>query len=604
MSRSRSWSTIAAVSALTLLTVGFGAGCASDTGTAPADLHPPNQMEKAAALIRPAIAAIDMHVSGYVLDELGNVFNDGKPYEIDGTCTGFVVNPDGYIATAGHCVDIGPGSESFRDNYVQMAALEAHERRPQVSAEDFYAFGSKNWAVEGDSKGSPLDLKVAVQVGGGKTDPLPARVVDYRALGQGDVALLKVEAHALAAAELATDADVRIGDQVLAVGYPASTDLVTDRSAEPSNKEGAVSSKKTSGSVPVYEISAAVSPGMSGGPTVGSDGRVVGVNSFLIRGESQPFNFIAPAAGLTELLKRNGVQPALAPVDTTYRDGLSAFYAGRYTTAISDFDKVLALSPGHAKAGEMKTSAAQMRDKFGDWGSPSTDYKRWYVIGGSAAAAVLAAAGLVLLVLRRRRRGTVALAAPPATNPDLRFESAGPGGAAGTPGSQYGAGPGAPGNPDPQYGPPNYGAQTPNPAGARYGAATLNPGGAQSASPGHGAATLDPAGARSASVQGADSDSAGARFVPSPYGFTDPKPAVAESEWSAAGSAGPVSTVAQSESAGPDAAASSPAGAQTVPSEGGTAGQPLSSAGHAFCGSCGTRAEAGQKFCRTCGQAL
>ncbi|MBB5911607.1 S1-C subfamily serine protease [Nocardia transvalensis] len=415
MSRAWSWLRIVGVSALSLVVVGVGAGCSSRSGTAPAELHPPNQMEKAAALIRPAIASLDMRVRGYVLDELGNVFNDGEPYEVEATCTGFVVNPDGYIATAGHCVDIGPGSESFRDNYIQMAAVEAHNRRPQVGADEFYEFGSKNWTVEGDAKGSPLDLQAAVRIGG-KGDALPARVVDYRALGQGDVALLKVEAHALASAELTTDTDVRIGDQVLAVGYPASTDKVTDRSAEPSNKEGAVSSKKTQGSVPVYEISAAVSPGMSGGPTVGGDGRVIGVNSFLIRGESQPFNFIAPATGLSELLKRNGVQPALAAVDTSYRAGLTEFYDGRYTAAIADFDKVLALSPNHAKASEMKTSAAQMRDKFGDWGDSSTDTARWYLIGGIAGAALLILIAVLVVLrlrLRSRRRGVVTLEAPP-----------------------------------------------------------------------------------------------------------------------------------------------------------------------------------------------
>ena len=236
------------------------------------------------------------------------------------SCSGFVVNPDGYIATAGHCVDVGP--EGFRDDYIQHAAAEANTNRPSVSVDDFYQFGSMNWTVEGQTKGSPIDLQVLVHLGGDpNSEPLPARVVDYRSLGQGDVALLKVEAHDLPSSQLVTDQDVRIGDQVLSVGYPASTDLVTDQSAEPSNKEGAISSKKTQGSVPVYEISAAVSPGMSGGPTVSTDGRVMGVNSSTIRGESQPFNFIAPASNLAELMKRNGVESTLAPVDRSTATG-------------------------------------------------------------------------------------------------------------------------------------------------------------------------------------------------------------------------------------------------------------------------------------------
>ena len=401
---------IAAFSAMSLLLVGVGTACSSaESGSPPAELPPPNQLEKSAALIRPAIVSIDLHASGYVIDEQGNVFNNGDPYVLDGSCSGFVVNPDGYIATAGHCVDVGP--EGFRDDYIQHAAAEANTNRPSVSVDDFYQFGSMNWTVEGQTKGSPIDLQVLVHLGGDpNSEPLPARVVDYRSLGQGDVALLKVEAHDLPSSQLVTDQDVRIGDQVLSVGYPASTDLVTDQSAEPSNKEGAISSKKTQGSVPVYEISAAVSPGMSGGPTVSTDGRVMGVNSFTIRGESQPFNFIAPASNLAELMKRNGVESTLAPVDQVYRDGLTAFYAGRYTEAITDFDKVASLSPGHVRATEMKTTATQMRDKYGDWGVPKTDREMWYFIGAGIAAAVAVAMATMVILHRRRRRTTAAAA--------------------------------------------------------------------------------------------------------------------------------------------------------------------------------------------------
>ncbi|MBD0323314.1 MAG: trypsin-like peptidase domain-containing protein [Aldersonia sp.] len=444
MSRRRLRTKIAACSALPLLLVGAGTACSTeDAAGPPADLQPPNQLEKSASLIRPAIVSLQMHMTGYVFDEQGNIFNQGNPYEMDGTCSGFVVNPDGYVATAGHCVDAGP--EGFRNEFIEAAALEAHANRPSVSVEEFYNFGVLNWRVEGFTAGSPLDVQIGVYPGGDpKSDPLPARVVDFRSLGQGDVALLKVEANDLPSAVLATDTDVRIGDQVMAVGYPAATDLVTDQSAESSNKEGAISSKKTQGSVPVYEISAAVSPGMSGGPTVATDGRVLGVNSFRIVGESQPFNFIAPSAGLTELLRRNGVQSALGPVDTTYRDGLAAFYDGRYTAAIANFDKVIALVPQHAKAVEMKTQATQRHEKYGDWGVPTSDERTWYIIGGGIAAALIVIGCALLLLLRRRRR-TIAVPADSATVADAETASpmpasaepltilVGPGGEAGAP---------------------------------------------------------------------------------------------------------------------------------------------------------------------------
>src|SRR5207244_3297968 len=124
----------------------------------------------------------------------------------------------------------------------------------------------------GLAKGSPIDSKISVITGsiqgGAQGQALPARLVDFRSIEQGDAALLKVEASDLPSIELASDADVQIGTPLLSIGYPASADAVTDPSLEPSDKDGQVSSKKTIGSVPFYETSAAVTPGMSGGPTV------------------------------------------------------------------------------------------------------------------------------------------------------------------------------------------------------------------------------------------------------------------------------------------------------------------------------------------------
>jgi len=409
MSTHRRRAGLLAVSAVSVTLLGLSTGCGRGEPAAPAGLHPPNQLEKAAALIRPAIVTLDVHLSGFVTDGQGNYANQGNPYTAEFGCTGFVVNPDGYVATAAHCVDTGPGGD-YRADLIRMAAEEAHANRPEVTVDDFYKFGVLNWTVEGAVKGTPLDEQVSVHrgtwiLGNSDGDGLPGRVVDFRSFSQGDLALLKVEAHDLPSSELSTDTDARIGDQVMAVGYPGATDKATDPSVEPTNKEGTISSIKTEASVPVYEISAALGHGMSGGPTVGLDGRVMGVNSYGITGETQAFNFIRPAAGLADMLKRNGVTPALAPVDGAFRSGLDNYYAGKYTAAIADFDHALALSPNYPQAAAYKTRAAQDRDKYGDWGQPTSSINlRWYLIGGGAAVVVLVIAMIVLVVRRRRRR--------------------------------------------------------------------------------------------------------------------------------------------------------------------------------------------------------
>ena len=141
--------------------------------------------------------------------------------------------------------------------------------------------------------------------------------------------------------ELATDADVSIGTSILAVGFPLSTDTGHRSLAGPDEQERQGQQKVDRGRHPVYEIDAAVSEGMSGGPTIDLNGKVIGVNSFGPIGESQAFNFVAPADSLATMLAGKGVKAMLGPADVSYRKGLDHYYAGHYTDAIKDFDQTL-----------------------------------------------------------------------------------------------------------------------------------------------------------------------------------------------------------------------------------------------------------------------
>ena len=420
----------AAVGAAVFAATFLGAGSAlAQTPAAPPPSGPSPQQatptERAAAEARPAVVYLTETFSGYVADETGTYFNDGNPFELSATCTGFGVNPDGYIATAGHCVDT-TSPEGIRSDFITAAARQVVDVVPDLALADVVAFGMANWSVEGAAKGSPIDARISVISGaitgtGTTGQALPARVVDFRPFSQGDVALLKVETTDLPSVELAGDSDVQIGTPLLSVGYPASADAVTDPGLEPSNKDGQVSSKKTVGTVPVYETSAALTPGMSGGPTIDLEGRVLGVNSFMPAGESQAFNFIAPAAGLGELLSRNGVTNELGKDDRTYRQGLDAYYAGHYTDAIATFDALLQVSPQHAQAMQFRTAAAKAKERFGDVPVAPADVASsgplglspvlFWALGGGGSAVIV---GLVVLLLVRRGRSGRQAGAPPA----------------------------------------------------------------------------------------------------------------------------------------------------------------------------------------------
>ena len=69
--------------------------------------------------------------------------------------------------------------------------------------------------------------------------------------------------------------DIRPGDEVIALGFPLSTDL----GGEYSVTTGVVSSRRVQDSVELIQTDAAINPGSSGGPLVNRNGEVIGVNT-------------------------------------------------------------------------------------------------------------------------------------------------------------------------------------------------------------------------------------------------------------------------------------------------------------------------------------
>ncbi len=93
-------------------------------------------------------------------------------------------------------------------------------------------------------------------------------------------------------------------------------DGLADTRLNPSLKDGTISSQQfTPGGASVWEISAPMSPGMSGGPTLNSRGEVVGTNSYTI--DLQPFNFVTDYSNLQNFLRDHGVVTEPAAADTS-----------------------------------------------------------------------------------------------------------------------------------------------------------------------------------------------------------------------------------------------------------------------------------------------
>ncbi|MFC5062281.1 trypsin-like peptidase domain-containing protein [Actinomycetospora atypica] len=377
---------------------------AQDGGGGPDPTAAPVQ-ERVSAEVRPGVVYLQTEVHTY----LRNVA-DGSvegPFDETYQCTGFIVNPNGYVATAGHCVSDLDIQESLAKEISANAAQSGYD--PTL----IYDYVMANYKLEGDVGGSAADKKVTVAQAseGSSQTPMQAQIVDSKPNAQGDVALLKVNATNLPTVEVAPANSTTTGTQIMSIGYPGVVDQVMDPSLEPTFKDGSISGTQNQKGVPFLQITADMGQGMSGGPTVNQQGQVVGINSMGVSERSASFNYVAPSSTLLEMMARNGVQPQAGAFDEAYRAGLADYYQGYYSDAEEQFARVLDIAPGSKAATDFKARAARAHDQYGDRG---LGLLGWGLIGGGLLV-LLAVVGLVVgLVVRKRRRsaavpaGTVA----------------------------------------------------------------------------------------------------------------------------------------------------------------------------------------------------
>ncbi|MDT5093395.1 MAG: hypothetical protein QOH60_2758 [Mycobacterium sp.] len=248
--------------------------------------------------------------------------------EIHGSCTGFIVDPRGYIGTAGHCVQIRQEIKDYLRHVALKTLSDANllvAGHPSVSDMADVA-AEEQWPVQGPAPESDVGRKVDIVQPERPNRQIEkfvaAQVVDYQNFDAGDNALLKVSGfQGLKPLEIA-ETTPEVGQPITSVGFPGIVEPLVDpkRLQQASYKSGTVSSHQVQDSgIPTLEISADVSPGMSGGPTVDENGRVVGVNSFGLAAESvaglfgatEPgFNFVTDVEMLRLLLQKNGVSVA------------------------------------------------------------------------------------------------------------------------------------------------------------------------------------------------------------------------------------------------------------------------------------------------------
>jgi S1-C subfamily serine protease len=367
-----------------------------------------------APLVQPSVVYETVTWSGYVYDRFNRQYLQDQPFTVTMQCTGFVVNPDGYVATAGHCVDPDGGKDAVRRQAAEWALANYYSTPGVLTVDDVIVDYRVDILGDHDQVArNQVDRKVGVSwgasVSGVKVQKQkPARVLAFQEFDEGDGALLKVDETDLNAIELADTSDVEINSGVVAIGYPAIIDNFTDPDLTPTFDAGNVSSIKTvaDGLLSVFQLSAELSGGMSGGPTVDAEGRVIGVNSAHFEGE--PFNYAVPAERITELLDSAGVDNVVSETTRTYRGGIQAYFAGDREAAVADLEKVLEAQPANGLAETYLAKAKKLPAAAAPAEEDSTSWAGWIALAGGVVAAIVGGLVALALVLRRLRRRPVA----------------------------------------------------------------------------------------------------------------------------------------------------------------------------------------------------
>lgn len=136
----------------------------------------------------------------------------------------------------------------------------------------------------------------------GQSFPATVIAVDARS----DVALIRINSQNLPVLPLSDSDAVQLAESVRAIGYPLSDVLGTDVKVTTGTVAGIIQDKERGKRI---QIDASINPGNSGGPVVNGAGQVVGVASAKLSGSAvTSVGFASPVNNLRTLAAANGLQ--------------------------------------------------------------------------------------------------------------------------------------------------------------------------------------------------------------------------------------------------------------------------------------------------------
>jgi serine protease Do len=390
--------------------------------------------------VKPAVVTVFTEVGAEVTLRCGSrgPVLHVRPDPVQETGTGFIIHPDGWIATNGHVVQPVYADDAAQSTrFLQAAAARActpalqglpaaarHARLQAILDDPANRQGvrlRKQLWVDlaqrvADSTQAhlhpavvtayspPLD-PTAVPTGGGTPDPPML-----------DAAILKIDATNLPSVRLAPSIEfVHLGEELFIIGYPGvvlwHTFLSDATRGDATVTFGRVSSfKRDLNRRPILQTDTAISWGNSGGPAFNWNDEVVGVATFIstsLDGDQaiQGFNFLIPIDTIHLLASQAGVIPkADGPFMAEWQAAVTAYFQGRFGTALAHVEVADTLLPDLLDVRFLRLHLQHILREHPAWDTERQAVVRTRVVATAAAAVLIVGVTIGLHKFRRRQR--------------------------------------------------------------------------------------------------------------------------------------------------------------------------------------------------------
>lgn len=354
------------------------------------------------------------------------------------TGSGFVIHPDGYIATNAHVVSLetiktGLASESalsaIFENALLLTDQEMQEFLDDESSENFsqkiirYIIENSTFDLEHeiavlrpDATQAPIRELIA---SGFKAEVVSANenfIDDER-----DVALLKIEEKNLPALSLGNGRDFSVGKKVFIFGFPATAEINEKNPGEATFTRGIISAIRQSsdGQLKIFQTDAKVSQGSSGGPLFDEYGQVIGLVTFqtdeLSRVAGDNFAFALPVGIVEKQALEARIFPEEGSFGLAFKKGFAAFLEKHCDVALASFEEAKQTHAAFLSQSRVATyetqcrewqRSGQARDTYWDEvrdGVSTLSSPLLYIIGGTVFSFGILGA-MMFWLLRQLRR--------------------------------------------------------------------------------------------------------------------------------------------------------------------------------------------------------